>query len=248
MGAVEQWLDDRVGEPGEQQVLHRVETQPVIDAVDRLLGIELAHRLVELLRALQVGAEWLLDHDAGITRSACVRYALSDAPEQRRRNLHVEQHAAALPDSVRHRLISGRIVQVAVDVTQQPEHLGGGRGRRVHLVELERVHRVVAELLQAPAALGDSDDRDVEHASLDEPDQRRKRLELGQVAGRAEYHQRVHLVSLRADIRRHDRSFSFQRPSPSDPGDAGALRHPERVKLGAVPAGALRAGMSRRTA
>ena len=53
---------------------------------------------------------------------------------------------------------------------------------------------VVAELLQPPAALGHPDHGHVEHAPLDQPHQRRERLDLGQVPGRAEDHQRVNFV------------------------------------------------------
>jgi hypothetical protein len=48
VGAVEQRLDDRVGEPGEQDVLHRVEGQPVVDPEDRLFREVLVHGVVEL--------------------------------------------------------------------------------------------------------------------------------------------------------------------------------------------------------
>jgi hypothetical protein len=36
--AIQQRLQDGVGEAGEQQVLDWVEAEPIIDAVDRLLG------------------------------------------------------------------------------------------------------------------------------------------------------------------------------------------------------------------
>jgi hypothetical protein len=66
---------------------------------------------------------------------------------------------------------------------QQVEHaLGGGRAR-VHVVELQGGDRVVAELIKAPAALGHTDDRHVEHSALDQPHQRGERLQLRTVSG-----------------------------------------------------------------
>ena len=178
----------------EHQVVHRVQPQPVVHPVDGVLREVLVHRRVQLLGAGQVGAERLLDHDPVALGAAGRGDALGDAAEQRRRHLKVEQHALAVADGIRHGLVGPGIIQVAVDVAQQAQHLGRRRAVGIHLVERERVPRVVAELVQTPAALGHADDRDVQHPALDQPDQRRKGLQLGQVAGSAEDHQRVNLL------------------------------------------------------
>ena len=101
-----------------------------------------------------------------------------------------------------------------------------GRVGRVHPVELERRGGVVAELLQAPAALGHPDHRDVQHAPLDQPHQRGEGLYLGQVPGRPEDHQRVNF------IRGHvNSSIGF----PSHPTAAGSgCHHSGRVMLAAA--------------
>ena len=195
VGPVEQRLDHRVGEPDEEHVLHRVEGQPVVDPEDRVFGEVLVHGVVELPRAGQVGTERLLHHDPGVLGPAGRGDSLRDPAEQRGRHLQVEQDLGAGADLVRHRLVGGVVVEVPVDVAQQPEHLLGGRGLGVHVVQHQRGLRVVAELLQPPAALRHPDDRHVEHAPVDQADQRREGLDLGQVTGGAEDHERVNLVS-----------------------------------------------------
>ncbi len=197
---VQQRLDHRVGEPGEQHVLDRVQAQPVVDTVDVVLGEVLVHRGVQLLGAGQVVAERLLDHDPAPAGPARAGDALGDAPEQRRRDLQVEQHPLAGADLCGHGLVRRVVAQVPVDVTEQAEHLRRRRARRVHVAPLQRGGRVVAELLQAPAALGHPDHRDVKRPAPDQPHQRRKRLQLCQVAGCPEDHQRV------GPVRRHQPS------------------------------------------
>ena len=193
--AVQQRLDDRVGEPGEQHVLHRVEGQPVVDPEDGLLREVLVHGVVELLRAGQVGAERLLHHDPGAAGPGPRwRSPAAIRPNSCGRHFQVVQDPLAGADLIGHGLVGGVVAQVAVHVPQQAEHLDRRRVGRVHLVELERRGRVVAELLQAPAALGHPDHRDVEHAALDQPHQRGEGLQLGQVPGSAEDHQRVNFV------------------------------------------------------
>ena len=195
VGPVEHRLDHRVGEPDEQHVLHRVEGQPVVDPEDRVFAEVLVHGLVELPRAGQVGTERLLHHDPGVLGPAGRGDSLRDPAEQRGRHFQVEQDLRAGADFVRHRLVGGVVVEVPVNVAQQPEHLLGGRRLGVHVVEPQRGLRIGAELLQPPAALRHPDDRHVEHAPADQADQRREGLDLGQVTGGPENHERINLVS-----------------------------------------------------
>ena len=194
VGPVQQRLDHRVGEPDEQHVLHRVEGQPVIDPEDRLLTEVPVHRVVQLQRAGQVDPERLLHHHPRALGAAGRGDALRDPAEQLGRHLHVEQHPLPGPDLIGHRLVGGVVAEIPVDVAEQAEHLDRRRVVRVHLVELERGDRVVTELLQAPPALGHPDHRDIQDAAFDQPDQRREGLDLGQVPGRPEDHQRVNFV------------------------------------------------------
>ena len=137
VGAVEQRLEDGVGEPGDQHVVQRVQPEPVVNSVDRVLGEELLHRLVQLLRAGQVGPEGFLHHHPGALGASGLGDAFGDAPEQDRWHLQVEQRPGSVADLVRHRGVGGRVVEVAIDVAQQSEHRSGRRAVRVHAVELE---------------------------------------------------------------------------------------------------------------
>src|SRR2546429_8711326 len=56
-------FEDPVGETEDQDVLHRLFAEVMIDAVDLLLGEHRVDRLVESLGALQVVPERLFDHD-----------------------------------------------------------------------------------------------------------------------------------------------------------------------------------------
>jgi hypothetical protein len=131
--AVEDRLEDAVGEPGEQHVLDRVEAEPVVDAVDRVLREDGVHGGVQLARARQVGAERLLDHDPGVGGQVGPGEALGDHAEQRRRDLQVEQRRAAGQQD-RERRVRRVVGEVAVDVLQQIEHPLGRIGVRVDAV------------------------------------------------------------------------------------------------------------------
>jgi len=179
VGPVEQRFDDRVGEPDEQDVLHGVQAQPVVDPVDGLLREVLVHELVQLQGAVQVGAERLLYHHPVACGPSRGGDALRDPPEQDRWHLQVEQHLLGRADLVRHGLVGGVVTEVPVHVSQQVQHLGRRGLSRVHPVELQRRGGVVPELLQAPPALGHPDHRDVEDAALDQPHQGRESLQLG---------------------------------------------------------------------
>ncbi len=60
--AVPDWLEEAVGEPEGQDVLHRLLAEEVVDAEDLLLVEDLVQHVVERDRTGQVGAERLL-HD-----------------------------------------------------------------------------------------------------------------------------------------------------------------------------------------
>ena len=58
-------LEDAVGEPHDQDVLHRLLAQVMVDAVDLLLREDLERAAVQLPRRFEVMAKRLLDDDAG---------------------------------------------------------------------------------------------------------------------------------------------------------------------------------------
>ena len=57
-------LEDGIGEPEHQEVLHRLLAQVVVNAIDLLLTEYAVDVAVQLLSGLQVGSEGLFDHDA----------------------------------------------------------------------------------------------------------------------------------------------------------------------------------------
>ena len=62
--AVPDRLEDGVGEPQHQHVLHRFLAQVVVDAVDLVLGEDFVDLLVQQPGGVEVGAEGLFDHHA----------------------------------------------------------------------------------------------------------------------------------------------------------------------------------------
>jgi hypothetical protein len=58
-------LEHAVREAQRDQVLHRLPPEEVVDAEDALLGEDAVHELVEAPGAREVGAERLLEHEAG---------------------------------------------------------------------------------------------------------------------------------------------------------------------------------------
>ena len=70
VGAVPDRLDERVGKPEVEQVLHRLLAEEVIDAVDGVFVEHLVQRAVDRLRARQVPAERLFDDDPRIGSAA----------------------------------------------------------------------------------------------------------------------------------------------------------------------------------
>ena len=183
--AIEQRLDDAVGEPCEQDVLHRVQPQPVVDPVDGVLREDGVHRRVELPGALQVRTERLLDHHPGVRGQTRLVDAFRDRPEQRRWHLQVEQRRPGR-QLAGQRAVGGVVREVPVDVFQQPQHLVGRVPGGVDVVVPQRLGGVGTELVHAPTALGHPHNRNVKNAALDQPDQGRERLEFGQVTRRAE--------------------------------------------------------------
>src|SRR6478736_8137436 len=127
VGPVEQRLQDGIGEAREQHIVEWVETEPVVDAIDVVLGEVLVHRGIELLRARQIGAERLLDHYSGALCPPSAVNAFRNSPEQGWRNLEVEQDSFARSHLLGHRVVGRRIREIAVHVPQQAEHLRGCR-------------------------------------------------------------------------------------------------------------------------
>ncbi len=93
VATVPQRLQERVREPEHQDVLDGLLAQVVVDAEDLPLLEDLVHVAVELLRALEILTERLLDHDARVPLEALLAQAADDAGVGIRRRSAVEQGA-----------------------------------------------------------------------------------------------------------------------------------------------------------
>ena len=89
MTAVPDRLEDRVGEPGVHDVLHRFLAQIVVDPIDPILGeVPVKHCIKPGCRG-GIATEGLLHHDPRPLGAARGRQALSDHLEERRRDRQV---------------------------------------------------------------------------------------------------------------------------------------------------------------
>ena len=99
-------LDEPVREPEHEDVLHRLLAEEVVDAEDLVLAPVLVQLLVERERAVEVGAERLLDHEPPVAVALVGEPRLGDGlrrvgehsrrqreVEHRRTVEHVVQHA-----------------------------------------------------------------------------------------------------------------------------------------------------------
>ena len=140
---------------------------------------------VQLPRRGEVGAERLLDDDAGILRAAGRAELLDHPAEQDRWNREVVRRPLRGAELVPDRRERRAVAVVAVDVAQESAELVES-GRVEPAVLLQAVLRPGLELVQVPARLRHADDRHVEVAALDHGLQRREDLLVGEVAGRPE--------------------------------------------------------------
>ena len=97
--AVPYRLEHGVAEAEHHDVLHRLFAEIVIDAVDGFLVENVRDDFVQLLRALQVAAERLLQNDArpafAVAGQAGLAQPFDDRRRQRRRRRDIKQHVLA---------------------------------------------------------------------------------------------------------------------------------------------------------
>jgi hypothetical protein len=127
----EQRLDDAVGEAQAEQVEHGRPAEEVVDAVDARLWEERVQQVVEVLGALGVGAEGLLERETGPRGQVEV----------------LEDRAALLGDGGRQGEVHGRVVPAVGE--QRPEVVGT---RHVRLPVARRVDHGLQPLGQTSAA------------------------------------------------------------------------------------------------
>ena len=125
VAAVPDRLEEVVREAEDQDVLHRVLAEIMVDAEDLLLVEHREEMPIERTRGLQVASEGLLDHDAGICREFGVVQLDDDLLEERRRDLEVEERpSGAHPGEGRaERAEQGGVGVVAAQVAHAPREL-----------------------------------------------------------------------------------------------------------------------------
>ena len=89
--AVPDRLEERIRKAEEEQVLHRLLAEVVIDAIDGLFVETAMQRFVQFDRRGQVAAERLLDDDAGAIGAAGIAELIGRRREQARRQRQVMQ-------------------------------------------------------------------------------------------------------------------------------------------------------------
>src|SRR5262245_11494757 len=190
---IPQGLEKRVGEAEEQQVLHGVLAQIVIDAEHAGFVEAAMHGRVQPLRRGQVLTERLLDHDAAAGRAPRRAELIADGLEGAGRDGQVVRRVTRIPQLLSQALEGPRIAVIAVDVAQRADHAGERIGIEA-AVPLDAVAGTRLQLVARPAGLGDADHRDVEVAAAGQSLESWKDLLVGEVAGGSEEHERVGLL------------------------------------------------------
>src|SRR5450631_1169832 len=136
-------LEERVGKPEQQEVLHRLLAEVVIDPEDRRFVESGVQRPVERPRRRQIAAERLLDHQPGPLGGAAIGQPTDHCPEDTGGNRQVMGGAGRLAQLAPQRREGGPVSVVAAHIAEAAEQLADHR-----LVELLDV------LLQAVAGAG----------------------------------------------------------------------------------------------
>jgi len=191
-------FEDRVAEPEDEEVLHRLLPQVVVDPVDLFLAEVLVDGPVQRLRRRAVAAERLLHDQARPTRAAMETRAPQPPhgrPERRRREREVEDAVPGkavrrldLLDAAREsgellgRPVPRRVVVEAL-VAPDPELRVGDAG----LAQRRAGHRAEGGIVRlAFGADAEHDDVLRPAAPLDEPEECRQELAPGEIPAGAE--------------------------------------------------------------
>ncbi len=116
--AVPDRLEERVREPKEQQVLHGLLAEVVVDPEHVGLGERSVQGLVELARRLQIAPERFLDDHARAVRTARLAKIIGDGREQARRQRQIMQRVRGTVERLAQRGERRRFAVIAVDVAQ----------------------------------------------------------------------------------------------------------------------------------
>src|SRR5215472_7089601 len=197
--AIPDRLEERVGEPEVEDVLHRLFAEVVVDAIDALLGEHAVQHAAELPRRSEVPPEGFLDDDAPVRGARSLPELGNDGGKHARGN--------------------GQVVRRPLRAGQQgfePGERGGVGVVAVHVLELRRERfealrveaavlgdallRALEELLAAPPRLGHADDGKRQGPADGHGLERGEDFLVGEVSGRAEEDERVRSRSIVAHL------------------------------------------------
>ncbi|MNM96985.1 hypothetical protein D3C81_1094800 [compost metagenome] len=222
-------FEQAVGEPADQDVLHRLFAQVMVDAVDLPLAHHLQQAGVERLGAGQVGAKGLFHHDPAKAAGRFVEQpglpqALRHLGEEARRGCQVEDGVAVAGcvDALGEGLVGGRVEEIAGLVIQAlgqacPQLLIQALGRALATfvtLDHERM-QAPGEFLGSGGVVVDTDDAQVavQQTVTAEVVKRRHQQALDQVAIGAEQEQST-WRSGRNALFGHSAFFSTWPPKP----------------------------------
>ena len=185
-------LEEDVGESEDEQVLHRLLSEEVVDPEDLVLAKVAVEDLVEFDRAGEIASERLLDDEAAVGGESDASEAGGDVVEQRRWDRHEEHRQLGIAKLLGDEVVDGWVLVVALDIAQ----VGAEPVDDRFVSTLKDLTDVIDESLIGPLAARGADDGHVEPALGREFVERRNQLVLCQVTGDAEQHQRIGLVTV----------------------------------------------------
>ena len=189
MVSIPDGLEEDVGESEDEQVLHRLLAEKMIDPEDLVLVEVAVEDLVELDGAGEIASERFLDNEAAIGGEPDSGKARGDVVEQRRGDRHEEHRQPGIAELLGDQVVDGWILVVTLDIAQVGTEPIDDR----FVSALKDLTDVIGESLVGPLAAGSADDGHVESALGCELVERRDQLLFCQVAGDAEQHQRIGL-------------------------------------------------------
>ena len=175
-------LEHRVREPQIEDLAQPHLAEKVIDAIELALIEVLMDLVGQLAGRSEVVAERLLDHDTRGLGQPGVGQALDHSPEQKRRDLQIEDRRACLPDRLCHPRVRRAIAEITTHIRQPRREALEHRLVNLHTAPLNRFAGTVAKILHRPITHRHAHDRTTEQPPLLKPVQRVKRHHLRKIA------------------------------------------------------------------
>src|SRR5215469_9711585 len=198
MGTIPDRLEDAIGKPRPEDVLDGCHREEVVDAKDRLLGIEGGEKAVELDRFAQALAERLLQHDDAAPSGARTMQGRYSSGEDERWKRQVRRQWFA---TLGHGGHARRIRDVRLMVARDGRHGTLRRCGKLPRVPVELGQRPSPERLVGPVLPADRDEPKVvaQLTGSAQGGECRQKVARGEVAGCSKYGQLLnHALNLRA--------------------------------------------------